>query len=282
MPSQISLYVKKSAFMQACVDAARHAPFYLSGEVELDKVAGFYEKMKRKYHLDLPKMEAMRLRKKGEASCRLLLYKYPLHFGRPPIEDGIPSMPEMNTKCFWVLYASEGKHPLGEEVRDAWLSVKKQRLQFMQFELVQVTKPRYELSPEQIAMGKKPSPARSAPSWTWRFTKEAYSELRNTAITYILRGGIEGFLRQQVMVPGFSGTREQLKRLYALVRTEWKRRRGNAPLPEFPKVIPYVRRIQQKRESLAAVKRTVAVILKSTEEVMLGEDAFEELRPPTN
>ena len=44
--------------------------------------------------------------------------------------------------------------------------------------------------------------------------------------------------------PGFAGVREQVKRLWKLLRAEWKRSRSNGELlPEIPKNIGYVRRL---------------------------------------
>jgi hypothetical protein len=42
---------------------------------------------------------------------------------------------------------------------------------------------------------------------------------------------------------GFRGVRSQVGKAAALLRAEWRRRRGSEPMPRLPKVLPYVRRL---------------------------------------
>ena len=55
---------------------------------------------------------------------------------------------------------------------------------------------------------------------------------------------LKQWIHSTARTPGFAGSREQIKRLWALLRAEWKRSRSKGePLPEIPKNIGYVRRL---------------------------------------
>jgi len=259
--SEITIFRKKSGFMQSCLDAARSHTYFMSGLIKLEKVQDFHAKMSRKYEVNLPKMEAYRLRKGGAATCKLNYYKMPESYS---LERNDLDLPVPNDQVIWVMFSSEGQHPFGDE-GDTWRDLKgTDRLNFMGLEMVQVTRRKAVLTAEQVEAGKKLPKPKQTPSWTWRFTDDYYSKLRNKSIEAIKTHSdwmIDLILREAKATPGFSAVREQLKKLVALIRGEWLRHRKDSKMPELPSKFGYVRRV-------TAGKVKLSTALKANKEIM--------------
>jgi hypothetical protein len=250
--SELTIFTRKSPFLQACDDAARNNHRYMTGLVDDEKFAELHAKMSRKYDLDLEKVAAYRLRKAGKATCRMLIYKLPHSYS---IENDELGLPVPNRFCQWVMFASEGTHPIGDE-GDVWLDFAEDKLTTPGgLEMFRHTRPKDPANPKKKS---------AAPSWSWRFSADYYSALRNSAIASIKRREewhLKLIIDEAKKTPGFAGVREQLKKLVALIKGEWVRTMGNAKQPELPTQFGYVRRITAKKVSLAWV-------LKQTREEM--------------
>jgi hypothetical protein len=90
-------------------------------------------------------------------------------------------------------------------------------------------------------------PGADHPVWTWRYTRTRYEELRE-AVVQSIRRKRDDELRQLIHTlwrsPGFSGIREQVKKIADVIRSEWKRTRSNSEtMPEIPARLGYVRRL---------------------------------------
>lgn len=247
----LSIFNLKAPFLQAVADAARFHSKYMTGLVELENAQEFVSKMARKYHLDIEKTAASRLRKEGQATCRMLIYKLPLTYTMTTDDVGI-SMP--NSLCQWVMFASDGKHPIGDS-GDVWRNHYSDRLLLVGgLELFLHTRPR------QASKDGKPAPKNVSPSWSFRFEAKHYDNLRNSLITAVKTHQdwrVVAIADEARRTPGFAGVRDQLKKLMALARSTWTRQRGNAPLPELPKRFGYVRRIKASKVAIRGLLRSL-------------------------
>jgi hypothetical protein len=245
--NELMIFTRKTPFMQACVDAARHHARYITGLIEVEKVATLHAKMARKYDLDLPKQNAYRLRKEGRATCRMLIYKLPIDYSMATDELGLPAP---NTLCQWVVFSTDGEHPIGDD-GDRWRDFRTDRLSLVGgVEMFMHTRPRQ-------TDAKK---ATGGPSWSWRFTASHYSNLRNETIASIKRHEdwrLQVIIQEATKTPGFAGVRDQLKKLMVLISTTWGSTRKDVERPALPSRFGYVRRITAKQVSLAwCIKQT--------------------------
>ena len=98
----------------------------------------------------------------------------------------------------------------------------------------------------------RPREGRASPAWTWRLTDEAYQGWR-ARVLEVVRTGNDYVVRQLIddimATPGFAGVREQVKKLKALLRAEWARRRGGQAAPELPRQ-RFVQRLENKGSRL--------------------------------
>ncbi|MFA7484163.1 MAG: hypothetical protein WC314_26950 [Vulcanimicrobiota bacterium] len=177
-------------------------------------------KFARYYRIDLDRNRRARAKKAGEGCAVLLTWE---------------SSPGV---LAWFLLVSPGDHPAHqlERLRDALDP--QSRITLTGYELIRATRP-----------------GAAAPSWTWRMTASTYTDWRRRIIDMVRRG--DGLtLRQAIVslhrVPGFAGSRSQVKKCLTLLKAEWKRSRGSEALPALPKLLPYVRRVGSASVGLSA------------------------------
>lgn len=223
---------KKTVFMQRISDLVRSGHhLYVMGKIGAEK--GYYlaEKFNKLYLVDRTHLQASRARKAGEATSRLLFWH--------PKEDA--------TDLRWILLRSEGEDYLPVDAGENWVSALEDRTRITidGYELVRMTKP-----------------GRSTPVWTWKYTRSQYDDIR-TAIVAAIRHGNEEGLKQLIHTlwrsPGFSGVREQVKKIKDFIRSEWKRTRKNSEsFPEIPEHLGFVRRLPDKGDKLSVVLKKLA------------------------
>jgi hypothetical protein len=76
---------------------------------------------------------------------------------------------------------------------------------------------------------------------------ETYEALRIRVIDTVRRGDthtVRQLIASLCRSAGFRGVRSQVGKTVALLRSEWKRRRGKEPLPRLPRLLPYVQRLR--------------------------------------
>lgn len=279
--TEITIFRKKTLFMQSCLDAAKTHPRYMCGYIDAEELQAFDTKMRRKYDINLPKMTANRKRASGLATCKMVYFKMPMAYFVKRSEVlgiGIP-----NTSVFWVLFSSDGKHDVGDS-GDRWLELEKEqtRLTFTGLEMLRESRPKPKLTPEQIAAGKKPQKPNPNPSWTWRFTKEFSSDIRNRIIQLIVTHQddmLKMLITDLSHMPGFGGVRKQIKALIALISAEWKRRRKDNQMPELPRLIPWVQRKIHSQISLETVLKECRAELRR-HETQIAHIKAENVEPP--
>ena len=135
-------------------------------------------------------------------------------------------------RLLWVLLVSQGDHPAHrlEQLRNALDP--EERLELFGYELVRTTKPGVD-----------------HPVWTWRMNAVSYEALRARVIDTVRRGNdhcVRQLISSLYRCPGFRGVRSQVGRVAALLKAEWRRRRGSQSLPRLPKVLPYVQRLRNE------------------------------------
>lgn len=245
------VYESKTLLMQRLQDSfTRGYTRWTTGRVAVEKVPALARKFRDLYLVHLSRMA--RSRRKADGLGNAVFYL----FG-----DG--------EGLLWFLLVSPGDHPAHqlEKLHDGSAPVGRLRLDT--YELVRLpptlNKP---VPPEKLPPS--PTPAEKAAhnaalrahesrmkafasgarttNWTWRYTPEAYQSWRERFIAEVRAAGAESALAQSIdtlyKTPGFRGSREQVKKLTQLLRSEWKRsRHGSEPLPPIPARIGYVRRL---------------------------------------
>lgn len=215
------VYDRKTVFMQRLADYVRLGyRHYVLGEVRADRAMALAKKFSRLYEVHLHRNQRARARALGEGAA------YAIWFS-----------PHMETVVF-ALLLTPGTHAARqlEKLRDC--GDKASRITLGDYELVQ-----------------RPREGKATPAWTWRLTDDAYEGWR-ARILEVVRGGSDFVVKQLVDdllgTPGFAGVREQVKKLKALFRAEWARRRGKQTMPELPRQ-RFVQRLENKGQRLSAV-----------------------------
>lgn len=217
----LAVITHRTSLMQAIADRVRCGyRHYCTGTVAAERAGSWVRKACRYYAVDLDRNRRARARRRGEGCAYLLLHE---------------SEPRTLT---WVLLVSPGEHPAHqlERLRDALDPA--QRLSLLGYELVRLTK-------EQA----------QHPVWTWRWTEDTHASMRAGVIDAVRRGGTHDV--RQVIVSlyrsaGFRGVRVQVGKAVALLRAEWKRHRGSAPLPRLPRALTFVQRLRIQSVPLTA------------------------------
>lgn len=206
------VFTKKTALMQRLADLVRSGHhMYVAGVISSEKAGWFAGKQHYRYEVGQDRFASSRQRKSNRAVFRLLM----LHV-------------EGESDLRWWLLRTDCDIPT-ESKRETWRNALTDRIQLTGYELVRLTK---------IGQAK--------PSWTWRYSNDRYESLRESILRAI-RNRRDDELRQLIhtifRTPGFSGSRDQVKKLVDLIRQEWKRSRGCEKMPEIPKRLGYVRRL---------------------------------------
>ncbi len=207
------IYTKKTVWMQRISDAVRAgSSLYIQGSTKLGKVAFRTQNFDERFGINRTKKDDYLWRKSGKKIVKWIGYF-----------DG-------KEHVHWVLLLAPGKENDESLATERWRSVADERIRHAGYELMRVTKP-----------------GTQRPAWTWRYTREQYQNLRDEMISLIrLRHDklLEQWIFSTARSPGFSGVREQVKRLWKLLRAEWKRARSKTEkMPAIPANIGYVRRL---------------------------------------
>jgi hypothetical protein len=225
------VFDRKTVFMQRLADFVRLGyRHYVLGEVRPDRAWALASKFRRLYEVHLHRNQRARARANGEGSAYVLWWQ-------PHAESVV-----------FALLLTPGQHAAQqlEKLLDA--AERGGRLKLGAYELVQ-----------------RPREGKAAPAWTWRLTDEAYEGWR-ARVLEVVRGGNDFVVQQLVTdlmaTPGFAGVREQVKKLKALFRAEWARRRGKQQMPALPRQ-RFVQRLENKGVRLSSLcsSRTTAVTL---------------------
>lgn len=217
------VFTRKTSLMQRLADAVNggHGR-YVSGQIAPERLDALIAKFLARYHVNLPRWQAARIRKEGEATGRLFAYHCEAE------------------RLHWFLLMSDGRLPPNS---DPWQNVldKRSRMRCTTYELVRLTKPHA-----------------SKPVLTWRYTREQECFLR-TRIIHTVRSRQDSELRSLLEAirrsPGFAGVRAQVKRMHALLAAEWVRARHSAEAMPPTSRIGYVRRIRDVTRPLRVVIR---------------------------
>jgi hypothetical protein len=237
-PMQHVVIIHRLSLLQRAADLVRTGHYHhATGVVDADKAMSWARKAERYYAVLLDRNRRSRAKARGEGSAYLLLHE---------IEAG---------RLLWVLLVSDGDHPAHRLERLRHALDPTQRLELFEYELVRMTKEGFD-----------------RPVWTWRMSAETYEALRTRVIDTVRRGDVHT-VRQLIASlyrsAGFRAVRSQVGKTVALLRAEWKRRRGTEPLPRLPRLLPYVQRLRietiplavwlsaQKRNTTSEQARTV-------------------------
>lgn len=215
--SKIWVFTHKAAFMQRVADYVRTGhQAYIQGLTALEKMHSTWDRLAMAHPVFDDKLKAFRARLEGHPTGRLLLYQnqqYP-------------------DKIHWILLIHGRVDQLtpGEKWRHA--EDPHNRILFTGYELIRVTKE-----------GLK------KPVWTWRYSTQRYEDLRDSMVMAI-RSRRDQDLKQLIDsvsgTVGFSGSREQAKKLISLLKSEWQLRRKDDPMPDVPPGFGWVRRKADK------------------------------------
>lgn len=210
-PTNPWLFTKKTVWMQRATDAIRAgAKWHIQGSTALEKVPFLVAKFSARYPTNLTSRADRLARNRGDTVQRWIGY----------LDD--------SGVVHWALFVWPGKDFSPQS--DAWRDPIKDRFRHTGYEVVRITK-----------QGAK------APVLTWRYQKDQFERLHDE-IVQIIRLRQDARLVQMIHTlhrsPGFAGVRTQVKKLWDIIRAEWKRTRAEAEvMPEIPKNIGYVRRL---------------------------------------
>ena len=203
--------------------ATRGYCLYTSGVVACDKAQGFADKMAAKYGVDLNENQRSYRRRLKKSNAFLYLY------------------PKKNSDVFlWWLLVTEGVGTVHDQEKLTQISDKQSRLTWdNDYELVLLPKPN------------------SKPTVTWRMTRPCYKQWNQRIRLAIRQRYTDDKVRQALWslarAPGFSGIREQVKRLYQLFQGEWRRtRKKSEEQPKLPKIF-YVRGLKSNTYFLTLI-----------------------------
>lgn len=219
------VFDRKSVFMQRIADQVRRGYRYFTlGEVSIERAMPLAAKFARLYGVHLHRNQKARERAYGHASACVLWWH--------PHTDFV-------VFCLLVTPGPHAAHSL-ESPSDAY--ARTTRLTLGEYELVQHSRPQ-----------------NSHPAWTWRLTQAAYDAWRFRTLE-VCRGGkafeVDQFVDTLNATPGFAGIRGQVKKVKALFRAEWKRRRPNAtPCPAIVARQRYVQRLANTGVRLSTLTR---------------------------
>ena len=205
------VFTKKSPYMQRIADLVRSGNVrYISGQIKPGKLGPLAAKFAGRYAMPKSKVALFRAKRTSAGAARLLAW-----------------LDDSSGMIHWTLFYWPGDVPCTAE---KWLDPTKQRIALTHYELVRITKP-----------GTK------APVWTWKYERDQYHHLRDEIIAAIrLRqdARLEQIIHSLHRSPGFAGVREQVKSLWRLIKSEWRRVRSKSePCPVIPANIGYVRRL---------------------------------------
>ncbi|MBW8066249.1 MAG: hypothetical protein GJU77_04450 [Ferrovum sp.] len=218
------VFIKKTVALQRLGDAVRGGyRWYVTGSLPQSKISTFCEKQSARYDLSWSPVRTRAARKSGKAVFRLILLR----------QDREPDV------IHWWLLRTEGEMS-SEAGREKWRNAHRDRIFFQGYELVRTTK-----SGADHAV------------WTWRMPPDAERELRERVILLIrqkrdreLQELIDGVWR----APGFSGVRDQVKKVRTLLVREWKRSRAEGEaMPAVPERIGYLRRLPSLGQPLTEI-----------------------------
>lgn len=220
------VFDRKSVFMQRIADQVRRGYRHFTlGEVSIERAMPLAAKFARLYGVHLHRNQKARERAYGHASACVLWWH--------PHTDLI-------VFCLLVTPGPHAAHSL-ESLSDA--RARATRLTLDEYQLVQHSRPES-----------------SHPAWTWRLTQAAYEAWRFRTLE-VCRGGnafeVSQFVESLNATPGFAGVREQVKKVKALFRAEWKRRRPNGnPCTAIGNRQRYVQRLADSGSRLSVLAKS--------------------------
>lgn len=222
------VFTKKTPFMQRIADLVRSGHTqYMNGVIPVEKAGFFAQKMEAQFQTNRSKVEACRARKRGEGSARLLF----LHQGQERL-------------LIWILLYQVGNQP--DQTESRWRDALEDKIVLTGYELVRQTRP-----------------GATKPAWSWRYSHTQYERLRDQIIQSI-RGKRDDVLRQLIhsiaRSPGFAGVRDQVKNIFDLIKSEWKRRRAKTEqCPVLPKH-GYTRRVEDHGCRLTELRDQIKLV----------------------
>lgn len=220
------VFDRKTVFMQRLADQVRRGYFfYTLGEVRIERAPALVAKFARLYNVHLHRNQKLRERAAGLASADMLLWR------------------AHTDSILFCLLITSGPHTAHavETMHDTRL--RGSRLTLGEFELTQ-----------------RARAGSTTPAWTWRLTKEAYEGWRLRALEVCRSGNdfeVRCFIDTLLAMPGFAGVREQVRKLRALFRAEWRRRRPDGQaLPRHGQRQRYVQRLPNSGARLSQAVRS--------------------------
>lgn len=210
------VHIHKSVLMQRLLDAAsRGYPWHTSGTVPVQKAPRLANKFAELYGVSKNQNQRAYAKRMRRANARLYFYA-----------------PDRGDKLHWWLLATGGAGAVNEHERlqDATSAHGRIRVG-TDYELLRRT---------------RPSAKGGGTVWSWRMTRACYGQWRERIISACRHSEpwvVTQTLGSLYRTPGFSGIRQQVGKLSALARSEWRRRHGNLDALVFPPRLNYIERL---------------------------------------
>ena len=188
------LILTRQSFLQNIQKAAIAGHFFwISGDVPVEKLPNFIDKMEKAYQPNKTRQAAYYDRKNGKASAKLFVY----------------ASPENERAFRYVLMLTEGEHLAHKLEKLKNLKNRAERVVYGDFHLVM-----------------KPNQKNGKPLFTWALKPDGLNrskeDIRKT-VRSRNQGAIEHLIKHLGLMPGFSGVRLQKKELQSVLNGELKR-----------------------------------------------------------
>jgi hypothetical protein len=211
-PANPFIFTKKTVWMQRVARTVSDgATLYIQGSTKLENAAFKSVEFHKRFRINEAKHRAIQSRKNGEPVHRW--FAWTDHMGW----------------VHWVLLREPGGQ--GDST-ETWRYVADDRIKSTGYELVRRTRE-----------------GSQKPAWTWRYTREQEHALRDAVVIAIRRrhdAVVVQLIHTMRSTPGFAGAREQAKKWFALLRSEWARSRSKSEaMPLIPSHIGYVRALKE-------------------------------------
>jgi hypothetical protein len=224
-PTNPFIFTKKAPWMQRIASTVgQGAQHYIQGTTKLAKAAFRCADLHKRYKVNSAKHQDLKARKIKQPVARWFAWF-----------DGADDV-------HWVLLVDRIDE---SNQAESWRNVTTDRIQLTGYELVRKTRP-----------GAK------APSWTWQYSRSREHALRDqivSAIRFRQDVQVAQIIHSLTRTIGFAGARQQVKKCFALMRSEWKRTRSHSEvLPEIPKFIGFLQRVGDKGELWSELMKGVS------------------------
>lgn len=222
------LITTRLSFLQQVQKAAISGYYrYTTGSTEIEKLPNLIKKFEKLYQINQTRQQAYTKRLKGLSSAKFYCYA--------------DETPNKETNVFWVLLFTQGKTSASENEQLRDLRIKKERFEYSDYQLIQ--KPRTD--------GKQ--------KFTFQIKTDSlnyYQDKIRNLVRNKRFSELNHLIQHINLMPGFSGVRNQKKKLQSILKGEIKKHLSSQDQIRVPKMTNFYHR----QQPLQSIKRLIVFI----------------------